>query len=50
MNWYATIKRYYDKGIYVTDQDSYFYIGQFVELNKITPEEYREITGTEYEE
>ena len=35
MNWYATIKRYYDKGFYTLNQ-----MRIFVEARKITEEQY----------
>ena len=43
MNWYATIKRYYDKGFYTLNQ-----MRIFVEARKITEEQYEEITGEKY--
>lgn len=43
MNWFEKIKRYYDKGIYINDE-----VKVFVKGNKITEEQYKEITGEEY--
>lgn len=40
---YKVVKRYYDKGIY-SDED----VAKFVRAGKITPEEYKDITGEEY--
>lgn len=48
MNWYSTIKGYYDLGIFKEDLNDSMYIGRFVEFGKITPEEYRQITGKLY--
>lgn len=45
MNWYKTTKRYYDMGKYTNEQ-----MKVFVKGNKITIEEYEEITGVKYEE
>ncbi|CDN45037.1 XkdX family protein [Paenibacillus sp. P22] len=42
MDWYATIKRYYDLGCYTTAQ-----VHRFVILGKITQEQAVEITGAE---
>lgn len=49
MNWYTTIKRYYDMGIYKSDPSDLMYIGKFVEYGKITSEQYEAITGNTYE-
>lgn len=49
MNWYATIKRYYDMGFYNNDPESTMYVGKFVEFGKITQEQYEAITGVAYE-
>lgn len=43
MNWFEKIKRYYDKGMYTNDG-----VKVFVKGNKITEEQYKEITGEEY--
>ena len=43
MNWFEKIKRYYDKGIYTNDE-----VKVFVKWNKITEEQYKEITGADY--
>lgn len=37
------VKRYYDKGIYSNED-----VKKFVLAGKITPEQYKEITGEEY--
>lgn len=42
---FKTVKRYYDNGIY-TKED----VARFVVAGKITPEEYKLITGDDYEE
>lgn len=41
---YKIVKRYYERGIY--DEND---VATFVRAGKITPEEYREITGEVYE-
>lgn len=43
MNWFEKIKRYYNKGIYTNEE-----VKVFVKGNKITEEQYKEITGEEY--
>jgi len=43
MNWFATIKRYYDAGRYTKEN-----VATFVEAGKITPEQYEEIIGDPY--
>ena len=44
MNWYyTTVKRYYDAGRYTKEQ-----VAVFVAANKITSEQYEEITGDAY--
>lgn len=43
LDYYAIAKRYYDKGYY--DKDD---VKIFVQANKITPEQYEEITGEPY--
>lgn len=48
MDWFTTIKRYYDMGIYVIDPVSPMYVGRFVEFGKITAEQYKDITKDEY--
>lgn len=40
---FAIVKRYYDKGIYSNED-----VKKFVLAGKITPEQYKEITGEEY--
>lgn len=45
MNWYAAVKRYYGLGYYSKEQ-----VAVFVSANKITPEQYQEITGDPYVE
>lgn len=45
LNWYKTIKKYYDLGKYTLDQ-----MRVFVEVGKITEEEFEEITGIPYED
>lgn len=42
---YKVVKRYYDKGIYSAED-----VAKFVKAGKITPEEYKDITGEEYAE
>lgn len=42
---YKIVKRYYDKGIYSAED-----VAKFVAAGRITPEEYKEITGKEYVE
>ncbi|SMG58182.1 XkdX family protein [Paenibacillus aquistagni] len=49
MNWYAIVKRYYDMGIYKIDPADPMYVGQFVQLGKITEEQYKEITNIDFE-
>lgn len=43
MNWFEKIKKYYDKGIY-SDED----VRIFVAAEKITEEQFKEITNTDY--
>lgn len=40
---YKIVKRYFDKGIYTTEN-----VAVFVRAGKITAEQYKEITGQEY--
>lgn len=40
---YKIVKRYYDKGIYTKEN-----VAVFVTAGKITPQQYKEITGGEY--
>lgn len=40
---FKIVKRYYDKGIYTKDN-----VAVFVKAGKITPEQYKEITGDAY--
>ena len=42
---FKIVKRYYDKGIYSKED-----VAVFVKAGKITPEQYREITGEDYTE
>lgn len=41
---FKTVKRYYDQGTYSKED-----VAVFVEKGKLTPEEYKEITGEEYD-
>jgi uncharacterized XkdX family phage protein len=43
LDWYAVIKRYYERGYYTNDD-----VKIFVQVGKITPEQYQEITGEPY--
>ena len=43
MNWFRIVKRYYDMGKYTNEQMKVFVRGE-----KITEEEYKQITGVEY--
>ena len=40
---FKIVKRYYDKGYYTKEN-----VATFVKAGKITPEEYKEITGEDY--
>ena len=42
---YEKVKRFYHLGLYTREQ-----VAQFVLRGKLTPEEYRKITGEEYTE
>lgn len=42
---YKIVKRFYDKGIYTAEN-----VAVFVKANKITVEQYKEITGEDYAE
>ena len=42
---FKIVKRYYDKGIYSKED-----VATFVRAGKITPEQYKEITGEDYTE
>lgn len=44
MDWFTVVKRHYDAGRYNNDNVATFVIG-----NKITPEQYKIITGLDYE-
>ncbi|MCU9614078.1 XkdX family protein [Caldibacillus lycopersici] len=44
MDWYGTIKRYYDKGLWTKKM-----VGDAVYVGKITTDQYFDITGEEYE-
>lgn len=48
MDWYTTVKRYYDMGIYKKDPKDTMYVGKFYEFGKITTEQFKEITGETY--
>ncbi len=43
IDWYAIVKRYYDRGYYSKDN-----VKVFVQAGKITPEQYQELTGEPY--
>jgi uncharacterized XkdX family phage protein len=43
MDWFKTVKSYYDSGFYTKDQ-----VKVFVVKGKLTPEQYQEITGDPY--
>jgi uncharacterized XkdX family phage protein len=43
MDWYGIVKRNYDAGFYTKGQ-----VKVFVEKEKITPEQYEQITGEPY--
>ena len=43
MDWYITIKNYYDAGIYTKEQ-----VGMFVTKGKIDANQYKMITGFEF--
>jgi len=43
MDWYTIVRRHYDAGRY-TNND----VKVFVQAGKITPEQYKQITGEEY--
>lgn len=49
MDWFATIKRYYDLGIYTNKATDSMYVGKFVEYGKITAAQYKDITGDTYQ-
>lgn len=44
-DWYATIKRFYDRGLWTQQM-----VGDAVFAGKITEKQYTEITGEEYVE
>lgn len=48
MDWYTTIKRYYDMGIYKLDKNDLMYVGKFVVFGKITEQEFNLITNEIY--
>lgn len=48
MDWFSTIKRYFDMGIYKLEPKDPMYVGKFCEYGKITAEQYKEITNEEY--
>lgn len=43
MDWFKTIKDFYDEGFYDNVK-----VAIFVDKNKITPEQYKEITNEAY--
>jgi uncharacterized XkdX family phage protein len=43
MDWYTIVKRHYDAGRYDADD-----VAVFLHAGKITPEQYEQITGSEY--
>ncbi|CEK34312.1 phage uncharacterized protein, XkdX family,Phage uncharacterised protein (Phage_XkdX) [[Clostridium] sordellii] len=43
MNWFKTVKRYFDLGIYSVDD-----VKVFVKADRITKEQYKEITRKDY--
>lgn len=43
IDWYTTIKNYYDKGLYTVDD-----VATFVYYGKITPDQFQQITGQTY--
>lgn len=43
MDWFQTVKNFYDSGLYTKDQ-----VKVFVVKGKITPEQYEQITGDTY--
>lgn len=43
MDWFETIKRYFDAGLYTKEQ-----VAVFVVKGKITAEQYEQITGDVY--
>ena len=44
MDWFEKVQRYYIKGYYTNDD-----VKIFVKGNKITEEQYKEITGEDYD-
>ncbi|NFE84106.1 XkdX family protein [Clostridium botulinum] len=44
MNWFEKIQRYYNDGYYTIEQ-----VARFVKATKITEEQYKIITGKDYE-
>ncbi|TCJ05037.1 XkdX family protein [Cytobacillus praedii] len=45
--WYATVKKYYDMGLYINDPSSDKYVGIFVQAGWIKEEEYKTITKSD---
>ena len=43
MDWFKTVKDYYDSGFYTKEQ-----VAVFVQKGKLTPEQYEEIVGEPY--
>lgn len=43
INWFTTVKTYYDKGLYTKDD-----VATYVYYQKITPAQYKDITGDDY--
>jgi uncharacterized XkdX family phage protein len=48
MDWYTIVKRHYDAGRYVSNEERDD-VAVFVVAGKITPAQYQIITGTEYQ-
>lgn len=44
MNWFRTVKRYFDLGIYTVEN-----VRLFVEAGRITKEQFKEITGEDFD-
>jgi len=43
VDWYKTVKGFYDDGLYTKEQ-----VAMFVVKGKITPQQYKDITGDDY--
>jgi len=50
IDWYELCRYGYKGGYYNTDPTSPMYLGNFVLMGKISPEEYEQITGKPYEQ